>query len=149
MDSSNDDSDAGPPPRVLRAALGIWCALGAFLLLRAALAWSGQAMLRRMLVERQSLPTEQAGSAATTLLLVNTGIAVVLAVGYGVLAWLMLQRKSWARLAVTALAIAHLALVLVMASVTAQHVIVLLLAVAGWACSWRGSSSRWLAGEHH
>ncbi len=149
MNSSSDDSDAGPPPRVLRAALGIWCALGAFLLLRAALAWSGQGTLRRTLIEQQSLPAEQAGSAAMTLLLVNTGIAVVLAAGYAVLAWLMLRRKSWARLAVTALALVHLALVLAVASITAQHVIVLLLAVAGWACSWRGSSSQWLASEHH
>lgn len=148
MDSVTEAGNSADPPRVLRASVGLWCALAVVLLLQAALAWGGWDLLQQRLIEQRAATSVQAGSAARTLLLVNSGIAVVLAAGYAGLAWLMRQRRPWARLAVTGLAILHLALMLVTASLSAQNIIMLLLAVAAWACCWRRSSSEWLTGEH-
>ncbi|GAB3545957.1 hypothetical protein J2S53_002762 [Actinopolyspora lacussalsi] len=134
-------------PRTLRAGLGLWAALGVFLLVRAVISWTDLGALRGRLVAASGLLPERAEQLARDLLVANTILAVVLALGYAGLAWLVLRRHSWARIAVSLLAVAHVLLLLLSGSWSASNLIVLVLAALAWACFWRRETSEWLAGD--
>ncbi|SDP87139.1 hypothetical protein SAMN04487905_11163 [Actinopolyspora xinjiangensis] len=134
-------------PRTLRAGLGLWVALGVFLLVRAAISWADLGAMRGRLVEASGLLPDEAERLARDLLVANTLLAVVLAAGYAGLGWLVLRRRSWARIAVSALAVAHVLLLLLSGAWSASNLIVLVLAALAWACFWRRETSEWLAGD--
>ncbi len=134
------------PPYVVRAALGLWCALAVFLLVQSGLSWTGVEWLEQRLVEQQGMPAERASSVARSLLLVSSGITVLVAASYVTFAWMLWRGRAWARIAVTVLAIAHVLLILVASAVSVSNVIVLLLVAAAWACCWRRSTTDWLTG---
>ncbi|SDJ81568.1 hypothetical protein SAMN04487820_102218 [Actinopolyspora mzabensis] len=134
-------------PRTLRVGLGLWVALGVFLLVRAAISWTDLGALRGGLVDTRGLAPERAEQLAREFLVVNTILAVVLAAGYAGLAWSVLRRHSWARIAVSLLAVAHVLLLLLSGAWSASNLIVLVLAVLAWACFWRRETSEWLAGD--
>ncbi|PRW63867.1 hypothetical protein [Actinopolyspora mortivallis] len=137
---------SGTPP-ALRAGLGLWGAVGVFLLVRALLSWLDFGTLRDRVTQVRDLPAGRAAAMVRDLLLVNTALAVVLAAGYLVLAWLVLRRRSWARIALTVLAAVHVLSVLAFGAWTASNLIVFVLVVLAWACFWRRSTSEWLSGE--
>lgn len=143
------DREAEPDraPRVLRVGFGLWAVLGTFLVIRAGIAWTSFGALRDRFARQRGDDPAAAADTVSTLLIANTLIALALAVGYVGLAWLMLRRKQWARIAVSLLAAAHVLLVLLSGAWTGTNLIVLGLAVAGWACCWRAASSEWLGGS--
>ncbi|WP_092525742.1 hypothetical protein [Actinopolyspora saharensis] len=145
MDTSRSSLAGGPP--ALRAGLGLWGALGVFLIVRATIAWTEFGSLRDRLIDVRDVPAAQAGSMVRNLLLVNTAVAVALTAGYVVLALLVLWRRSWARVLLTVLAGGHVLFVLAFGTWTPTNLVVLLLAVLAWACFWRRSTSEWLAGD--
>lgn len=145
--AAGGDSIGAQRPYVLRAAVGLWGALAAFIAVQAGVAWRGFGFLQRRLVEQQGISAAEASTVAQNLLLVNTAIAVVLAACYAGFAWMMWKRRGWARIVLTALAAFHLLIVLGMAALTAPSLVVLALVGSAGVCSWRRSSTEWLAPE--
>ncbi|RCW46894.1 hypothetical protein DFQ14_101234 [Halopolyspora algeriensis] len=145
--SGRGDTGGTPPPTILRVALALWGALAVLLIVRAAVSWSDFDRLRRRLLGQQGMTPAEAGSAAQTLLLVNLAIAVALAAGYAGLAWLVRKRQWWARIAVTVLTVLHLVMILGTMSMSASNLVVSVLALGAWACSWRAESTEWLNGD--
>ena len=78
-------SAANTAPQAVRAGVGLWCALAAFLLVQTAFSWAGRSALQQQLVANHAAAPEQAADRTLQLLLINTGIAVVFAAGYVVL----------------------------------------------------------------
>lgn len=136
------------PPRALRVSAGLWCALAAFLLVQAVLAWFGRADLQRQLVDAGVVGSApEAAEQARSLLLTNTGIAVVLAVVYAALGLLMLRRVAYVRGVVTAVALLQLVLALGSGAMSLVNAIVFALAGAAVVAAWRRTSNDWLTGE--
>lgn len=143
----HDDSAGSRPPTAVRAAVGLWWAVAVLLVLRAALSFGGFDLLRRQWIEQRGATPAEAASVVQAQLLMNLALAVVLALAYAALAWMMWKRRGWARTAVTVLAVLQLVMVLATGALSVPNLITLVLMVAAWACSWRASSSEWVAGE--
>lgn len=136
------------PPGSVRAAVGLWSALAAFLLVRTAFSWADRDALRRRLVEAGVAAPDRAEAAALDLLLLNTGLAVVFAAGYALAGVLIRGRRPWARIGVCVLLVVQVVTVLGSRSFAAADLIVLVLGGAAAWCSWTTSSTEWVTGEH-
>ncbi|MFR9731428.1 hypothetical protein ACL03H_19555 [Saccharopolyspora sp. MS10] len=136
------------PPRALAAAVGLWSALAAFLLVRTALAWTERPGLERRMVESGAVDAAGAATATREALLLDTGIAVVFAAGYLLAGALLRGRRPWARVGVCALFAVQLVLVLGSRTFSAANLVVLGLGAAAVWCSWTRSSTEWVTGEH-
>ncbi|GAA3365056.1 hypothetical protein [Saccharopolyspora gregorii] len=136
------------PPGSVRAAVGLWSALAAFLLVQTAFSWADRDALRRRLVEAGAAAPDRAEAAALDLLLLNTGLAVVFAAGYALAGVLIRGRRPWARIGVCVLLVVQVVTVLGSRSFAAADLIVLVLGGAAAWCSWTTSSTEWVTGEH-
>ena len=132
----------------LRSGIGLWCALAVFLLVQAALSWTARDQIARQLVEQRVAAPEDATSDAQSILLTNLGIAAALAIVYAGLALLLLKRWSWARIALTVVAVVHVLVVLGRGAPSAPGLIALAMAGAALMCCWLRQSSEWLNGEY-
>jgi hypothetical protein len=142
------DGAPGEPadgPLALRSAVGVWLALAVFGLVNVGYLWLVRDSVRRLLIEQQHVRAEAAPALTQQLLVDNTITAAVLAAVYGSLAVLLRTGRSWARLALTAVAGLHLMLALLAGGRTVQNVLVVLLVLAGLVLTWRSTTSRWLA----
>lgn len=135
-------------PRAVRAGVGFWCALAAFLLVQAAFSWSGRPALEQQLAAARRLAPEQAAAQAQHMLLLNTGLAVLFAAAYAVLGLLVLKQRAWARIAVSGVLAVQLAMAMGSLSLSAVNLIVLVLGGAAAWCCWTRSAAEWVSGEH-
>lgn len=135
-------------PRVVRSGVGLWCALSAFLLVQTAFSWSGRSALEQQLISSHAAPAAQAGDRAMHLLLLNSGLAVAFAAGYAVFGVLVLTKRPWARIAVTALLAVQVVMMLGSLSLSLVNMIVLVLGCAAAACCWTKTAAEWVTGEH-
>ncbi|GAB2656615.1 hypothetical protein GCM10027271_13920 [Saccharopolyspora gloriosae] len=136
------------PPRSLQAAIGLWAALAAFLLVQTVFSWADREELERQLVAHHVAAPDQAGTVTLDRLLLNTALAVVFAAGYVAAGVLLRKRRPWARIGVCALFAVQLVIVLGGFSFSAANLIVLALGGAAAWFSWTTSSTKWVTGEH-
>ena len=141
-------SAANTAPQAVRAGVGLWCALAAFLLVQTAVSWAGRSALQQQLVANHAAAPEQAADRTLQLLLINTGIAVVFAAGYVVLGLLILTRRPWSRIGVSVLLAVQVVMMLGSQSLTVVNIIVLVLGGAAAWCCWSKTGTEWVTGEH-
>lgn len=136
------------PPRTVRVAVVLWWIIALLLLAQLAVMWSGYDQLGRSLVDVGMVAPEEADARAARLLWVNTGMAVVLAAGYFVLAALLFGRRPWVRLVLTMLAIVHLLMVLGTGAVFGPQALLVALGIPATVLLWGPSGAEWITGEH-
>lgn len=132
-----------PPPTALRAAVGVWLALGVFGLLNVVYLWFERDMLRAEALRRGLVTEQNADSTITSLLVQLTGALGIFAVGYAVFAWFLRKGRRWTRVALTVLGGLHVLWVVLLSPSPANLVSVLLIGV-GLALTWRPAASHWL-----
>ncbi|MFD1146836.1 hypothetical protein [Saccharothrix hoggarensis] len=126
------------PPSVVRAAVGTWFALGAFVLLTNAYLW-----LRRGSLEDAARRAGDDPAVVTALLTQLTVVAVGFAVGYGLFGWLLKRGRRWARGVLTGVAVLHV-LWIVLPGASAVNLVTLLLLAAGLALTWLPGTAQWV-----
>ncbi|MFE2757166.1 hypothetical protein ACFXGA_34740 [Actinosynnema sp. NPDC059335] len=126
------------PPAVVRGAVAVWLALGAFLLLEGLVLW-----LRRPALEQAAVRAGDDPAAVTGLLWQLTLVAVLFTIGYGVFGWLLRRGTRWARGVLTAVAVLHV-LWIVLPGASAANLVTLLLIAVGLALTWLPGTARWV-----
>ncbi|SFS45675.1 hypothetical protein [Saccharopolyspora flava] len=116
------------PPKPLRIAVVLWWVVALLLVLQTAPAWFDPAIGTRVRV-------------------INTVVGVVLAAVYLGLGALLFRRRGWARPVLSAVAAAHLLLMVVSSPGFGIPMLLLALGVAGTVLMWAQQSSDWLTGE--
>lgn len=135
-------------PRPLRYAIVLWWVVALVLAWQTALMWFGRAELAGRMIEQHQATPADAVERAQQLLVMNTGIAAVLAAAYLVLGALLFKRRPWARIVLSVFAVLHLVMLLGTGAVFSVNVILLILGAAAAVLMWRRSSTDWLTGEH-
>jgi hypothetical protein len=138
-----EPTEATPPPKALRAAVGVWLALGVFGLLNVVYLWFQRNALRDEALRRGLVNEQNADSTITTLLVQLTATLLLFAVGYTIFAWFLRKGHRWARIALSLLAGLHLLWVVLLSQSPANLVSVLLMGI-GFALTWRPTTSHWL-----
>lgn len=128
----------GQPPAVVRGAVAVWFALGAFLLLENLVLW-----LRREELERAAVRAGDDPAAISGLLTQLTVVAVGLAIGYGLFGWLLRKGRRWARGVLTAVGVLHV-LWIVLPGASAVNLVTLLLIGVGLAFTWLPGTAQWV-----
>ncbi|MEU4802265.1 hypothetical protein [Actinosynnema sp. NPDC023587] len=126
---------APEPPPSARTAVAVWYVVAVFLPLGACYLW-----LRRA----GWLSTAPDSPPPTDRVVQYTIGAVVLAIGYAVLARLLQRRTGWARWALTALAAVHV-LWIVLTTSAGPNVVLLGLIGTGLAVTWQRGTAEWVA----
>ena len=128
----------GRPPPVVRGAVAVWFALGAFLLLENIVLW-----LRRDELERSAVRLGDDPANVTALLAQLAVVAVGFAIGYGVFGWLLRSGRRWARGVLTGVAVLHV-LWIVLPATSAANLVTLLLIALGLALTWLPGTAQWV-----
>ncbi|NUT50176.1 MAG: hypothetical protein HOV94_23120 [Saccharothrix sp.] len=128
----------GQPPAVVRGAVAVWFALGAFLLLENVVLW-----LRRDRLEEAAVRAGDDPGVIGGLLVQLTAVAVGFAIGYGLFGWLLRRGKRWARGVLTAVAVLHV-LWIVLPGASAVNLVTLLLIGVGLAFTWLPATAQWV-----
>ncbi|WP_158845191.1 hypothetical protein [Saccharothrix deserti] len=126
------------PPAVVRGAVGVWFALGAFVLLTNVYLW-----LRRGALEESAIRAGHDPATVTGLLTQLTVVAVGFALGYGLFGWLLRLGRRWARGVLTAVAVVHV-LWIVLPGASAVNLVTLLLIAVGLALTWLRGTAQWV-----
>ncbi|MFJ6670922.1 hypothetical protein ACIQMJ_07415 [Actinosynnema sp. NPDC091369] len=126
------------PPPVVRGAVAVWFALGAFLLLENAVLW-----LRRAELEQAATRAGDDPAAVTGLLGQLAVVAVAFAIGYGLFGWLLRRGRRWARGVLTGVAVLHV-LWIVLPGASAANLVTLLLIAVGLAFTWLPGTAQWV-----
>ncbi|QFZ23581.1 hypothetical protein [Saccharothrix syringae] len=126
------------PPAVVRAAVGVWFALAAFVVFDNAVLWIRRGELREAAERVGDDPAR-----VNDILLQLTLVAAVFTIGYAVLAWLLKSGKRWTRGTLTALAVVHV-LSFVLPGAAAANVVPLLLIATGLALTWLPGTAQWV-----
>lgn len=126
------------PPSVVRGAVAVWCALGAFLLFQNVVLWLSRARL-----EQDALRAGHDAAAVSRLLTQLTVVAVVLGIAYGLFGWLLRRGARWARGVLTAVAVVHV-LWIVLTRAGATELVTLLLITVGLALTWLPRTAQWV-----
>lgn len=129
------------PPGTARAAVAVWYALAVFGVVNVAYLW-----VRRAALEESAAREGFAAGAVTTLLVQLTVVAVVFGAGYVAFGRMLRLGRSWARRALTGVALLHVLWLLLSGSASANLVVVLLIA-AGTALTWLRGTAEWV-GQH-
>jgi hypothetical protein len=127
-------TETAPPPLALRAAVGVWLALGVFGLFNVAFLWLNQDEVRKAV---------RPEVAVSGVLLPLTVAAVFFAVAYGLLTWLLRRGRRRARIGLSATAFLHL-LWVVLPGVSVANLITVVLLGVGLVLTWWPSASHWL-----
>jgi hypothetical protein len=128
----------GQPPAVLRGAVAVWLALGAFLLLENVVLW-----LRRDELEQAAARAGDDPGAVSGLLVQLTVVAVGFTIGYGLFGWLLRQGRRWSRGVLTGVAVLHV-LWIVLPGASAVNLVTLLLIAVGLALTWLPGTAQWV-----
>ncbi len=128
----------GQPPAVVRGAVAVWFALGAFLLLENVVLW-----LRREQLEQAAARAGDDPGAVPGLLGQLTVVAVGFGIGYGLFGWLLRQGRRWARGVLTAVAVLHV-LWIVLPGASAANLVTLMLIGVGLALTWFPGTAQWV-----
>lgn len=128
----------GQPPAVVRGAVGVWFALGAFGLLTNIYLW-----LRRDALEESAVRAGDDPANVTAILTQLTIVAVGFAVGYGLFGWLLKLGRRWARGVLTGVAVLHV-LWIVLPGASAVNTVTLLLIAVGLALTWLRGTAQWV-----
>ncbi|KAA2264842.1 hypothetical protein F0L68_07130 [Solihabitans fulvus] len=139
-----DSTEPTPPPRALRAAVGVWLALAVFGLLITAILWFTKDAVRRQLISGNYVAVDRADDLTHSLLIQNTIASVFFGASYAGLAVLLWKGRSWARVLLTVVAGLHF-FVMLINGVSVPNFLVAALIILGVALTWRGSTRRWLA----
>ena len=123
-------------PRPVRIAVGVWLATAVFVLFTAAGLWFQRGEIERM---SQKPPGE-----VTTFLVALTVVAVIFAGLYAWLTRVFLQRRNWARIALSLIAIVHMMWLLLVGISPASLVTLLLICVA-IVFTWQARTAQWFA----
>jgi hypothetical protein len=123
---------------VVRGAVAVWFALGAFLLLENIVLW-----LRRDELERSAVRLGDDPANVTALLAQLAVVAVGFAIGYGVFGWLLRSGRRWARGVLTGVAVLHV-LWIVLPATSAANLVTLLLIALGLALTWLPGTAQWV-----
>lgn len=128
------------PPGVVRGAVGVWLALGAFVVFTILRLW-----LVRGRLEEEAVRAGDDPALVTSALFELTLVTGIFALCYGLFAWLLKIGKRWSRGVLTALAVIHLLwIVLPGAAATAENLVTLLLIAVGLALTWLPATARWV-----
>jgi hypothetical protein len=138
-----EPTGVAPPPKALRAAVGVWLALGVFGLLNVVYLWFERDTLRDEALRRGLVNEQNADSTITSLLVQLTAALLLFAVGYGIFAWFLRKGHRWTRIALSVLGGLHLLWVVLLSPSPANLVSVLLIGI-GLAFTWRPTTSHWL-----
>lgn len=128
----------GQPPSVVRGAVGVWFALGAFVLLTNLYLW-----FRRGALEEAAVRAGHDPANVTGLLTQLTVVAVGFAIGYGLFGWLLKSGRRWSRGVLTAVAVLHV-LWIVLPGASAVNMVTLLLIAIGLALTWVRGTAQWV-----
>jgi hypothetical protein len=128
----------GQPPAVVRGAVGVWFALGAFGLLTNIYLW-----LRRDSLEESAVRAGDDPANVTGLLTQLTVVAIGFALGYGLFGWLLKLGRRWARGVLTGVAVLHV-LWIVLPGASAVNLVTLLLIAVGLALTWLPGTAQWV-----
>ncbi|MBB5806334.1 hypothetical protein F4560_006102 [Saccharothrix ecbatanensis] len=128
----------GQPPAVVRGAVGVWFALGAFGLLTNIYLW-----LRRGSLEESAVRAGDDPANVTGLLSQLTVVAIGFALGYGLFGWLLKLGRRWARGVLTGVAVLHV-LWIVLPGASAVNLVTLLLIAVGLALTWLPGTAQWV-----
>ncbi|HEX7302136.1 hypothetical protein [Lentzea sp.] len=123
-------------PRPVRVAVGLWLAIAVFILFTTAGLW-----FQRGDIEQLSGRT--AGD-VTNFLIALTVVGVVFAALYGWLTRGFLQRRNWARAALSIVAIVHM-MWLLLVGVSAANLVTLLLICVAIVFTWQRAAAQWVA----
>ncbi|MER5265869.1 hypothetical protein ABTZ99_27670 [Actinosynnema sp. NPDC002837] len=126
------------PPAVVRGAVAVWLALGAFLLLENVVLW-----LRRDEFEQAAARAGDDPAAVPGLLAQLTVVAVAFTIGYGLFGWLLRRGRRWSRGVLTGVAVLHV-LWIVLPGASAVNVVTLLLIGVGLAFTWLPGTAQWV-----
>jgi hypothetical protein len=138
-----EPTEVTPPPLALRAAVGVWAALGVFGLLNVVYLWFERGALRDEALRRGLVTEQNADSTITTLLVQLTAALLLFAAGYAVFAWFLRRGRRWTRIALSVLGGLHLLWVVLLSPSPANLISVLLIGI-GLALTWRPTASHWL-----
>lgn len=128
----------GQPPAVVRGAVGVWFALGAFGLLTNIYLW-----LRRDELKESAVRAGDDPANVTGILAQLTIVAVGFALGYGLFGWLLKLGRRWARGVLTGVAVLHV-LWIVLPGASAVNMVTLLLIAVGLALTWLPGTAQWV-----
>jgi hypothetical protein len=126
------------PPSVVRGAVGVWFALGAFLLMENVVLW-----LRRDELEQSAVRAGDDPALVTGLLTQLTVVAVGFGLGYGLFGWLLKQGRRWSRGVLTGVAVLHV-LWIVLPGASAVNLVTLVLIAVGLALTWLRGTAQWV-----
>ncbi|MEU4764980.1 hypothetical protein AB0H12_17150 [Actinosynnema sp. NPDC023794] len=128
----------GQPPAVVRGAVAVWLALGAFLLVENVVLW-----LRRDEFEEAAARAGDDPAAVPGLLAQLTVVAVAFTIGYGLFGWLLRHGRRWSRGVLTGVAVLHV-LWIVLPGASAVNLVTLLLIGVGLAFTWLPGTAQWV-----
>lgn len=123
-------------PLPVRIAVGLWLAIAVFVVFTTAGLW----FQRGEVQELTKGTSEQVTSFLTTL----SVVALVFAAAYAWLTRLFLQRRSWARIALSITSIVHMILILFV-GVSAANLVTLLLICVAIVFTWQARTAQWFA----
>jgi hypothetical protein len=135
-------TETAPPP-VVRAAIGVWLAVGVFGLLNVLYLWLRRADLREVALRDGAATPGGVDQAISTLLLQLTVVGLVFTAAYAVLGVMLRRRRRWSRIALTVVAGLHL-LWVVLPGVNAANLVTVLLIGTGFTLTWRPVTAHWV-----
>ncbi|WP_447004620.1 hypothetical protein ACRAKI_34355 [Saccharothrix isguenensis] len=128
----------GQPPAVVRGAVGVWFALGAFGLLTNIYLWWQRGELEASAARAGHDPANVTG-----LLTQLTIVAIGFALGYGLFGWLLKLGRRWSRGVLTGVAVLHV-LWIVLPGASAVNLVTLVLIAVGLALTWLPGTAQWV-----
>lgn len=123
-------------PKPVRIAVGLWLAIAVFVLFVTAGLWFQRGQVEEL--------TRWSSGQVTGFLATLTVIAVIFAAAYAWLTRLFLRRRSWARIALSIMAILHM-LWLLFLGISAANLVTLLLICVAIVFTWQSRTAQWLA----
>jgi len=123
-------------PRPVRIAVGLWLATAVFVLFTTAGLWFQRGQIQQL--------TGWSPGEVTSFLLTLTVASAIFAGIYAWLTRLFLRRRSWARIALSLVAIAHM-LWLLRLGISAANLVTLLLICVAIVFTWQPRTAQWLA----
>ncbi|HUQ58030.1 hypothetical protein [Lentzea sp.] len=123
-------------PRPVRIAVGLWLATAVFILFTTAGLWFQRGEIEQL--------SGRSSDDVTNFLIALTVVGVVFAALYGWLTRMFLQRRNWARAALSIVAIGHMLWLLVV-GVSAASLVTLLLICVAIVFTWQRAAAQWVA----